>query len=181
MGEPDERKFPLTSRLLDYLRRHALAATAFACSILALAGSSYAAFTISGSQIRNHTINPVKLNPRFINGNVRAWAIVAPNGRVIAGAGRPRVTPQASDPGGYGIGWGVRVGRCDTDVSIDYTSSSPTERLPVFGNPSVPFVAGYAVASTVRGSSTSRNSTFVQTFNQQGQPSPLGFDVTVIC
>ncbi len=86
----------MTRAIISYLRHHALAATAFACSILALAGSSYAAFTISGSQIRNHTINPVKLNPKFINGSVRAWAIVAPNGRVIAGAGRPRVTPRSA-------------------------------------------------------------------------------------
>ncbi len=168
-------------RLVSYLQQHALAAAAFVCSLLALAGSSYAAFTISGSQIRNHTINPVKLNPRFINGNVRAWAIVAPNGRVIAGAGRPRVTPQPSDPGGYGIGWGVAVGRCATNASIDYTSSPPTERLPVSKDPSAPFTAGYAVASTNRGSSRRQNTTFVQTFNQVGQPTPLGFDIAVIC
>jgi hypothetical protein len=171
----------LTNIILEYLRRHALAAAAFVCSILALAGSSYAAFTISGSQIRNHTINPAKLNPKFINGNVRAWAIVAPNGRVIASAGRPRVTPAPSDPGGYGIGWGVPVRRCDTEVTIDYASSSPTERLPVAGNPSAPFTAGYAVASTGRSSSRSRNASFVQTFNQQGEPTPLGFAIAVVC
>jgi hypothetical protein len=171
----------LTSRLVSYLRDHALATAAFVCSILALAGSSYAAFTISGSQIRNHTINPVKLNPKFVNGNVRAWAIVGPNGHVIAGRGRPRVTAQPSDPGGYGIGWGVHVGRCATDVTVDYASSAPTEKLPLSGNPAVPFAAGYAVASTARASSRARNATFVQTFNQEGQPTPLGFDVAVIC
>lgn len=170
----------MTTSIVSYLHRHALAAAAFVCSILALAGSSYAAFTISGSQIRNHTINPVKLNPKFISGNVRAWAIVAPNGRVIAGRGGPRVTPQPADPGGYGIGWAVRVGRCGTDVTIDYSSSLPTERVPVSGNPSAPFTAGYAVASTNRASSRA-SGTFVQTFNQQGQPTPLGFDVAVIC
>lgn len=171
----------MINRIVSYLQQHALAAAAFVCSILALAGSSYAAFRISGSQIRNHTINPVKLNPRFINGNVRAWAIVSPNGQVIAGRGKPKVTEAPSDPGGYGIAWGVRTGRCSTNVSVDFTSSAPTERLPLFGNPSVPFVAGYAVASTARTSSGSRNATFVQTFNQQGQPTPLGFDVAVIC
>jgi hypothetical protein len=175
------KELALINRILSYLRHHALAAAAFACSILALAGSSYAAFTISGSQIRNHTINPVKLNPKFINGNVRAWAIVAPNGRVIAGRGKPKVSQAQSDPGGYGIAWGVHTTRCSTIASIDFTSSSPTERLPLFGNPSVPFVAGYAVASTARTSSRSRNATFVQTFNQQGQPTPLGFDVAVVC
>jgi hypothetical protein len=163
--------------VVSYLRRHALAATAFVCSILALAGSSYAAFTISGSQIRNHTINPVKLNPKFINGSVRAWAIVAPNGRVIAGAGGPKVTPTFVAPGNYGIRWGVRVARCATDVTVDLAISPPTERLSLSGNASQPFTAGYAVAA----SSGVHNGTGVQTFNQSGQPTPLGFDVAVIC
>lgn len=171
----------MTNAIVSYLRRHALAAAAFTCSILALAGSSYAAFTISGAQIENHTINPVKLNPKFTNGTVRAWAIVSPNGKVIAGAGGPRVTAQVSDPGGFGVAWAVKVGRCETTATIDEASSSPTERLSVAGNPSVPFTAGYAVASTNRPRSRSNNATFVQTYNQQGQPTPLGVDLAVIC
>jgi len=173
----------LTSSILNYLRHHALAAAAFVCSILALAGSSYAAFTISGSQIRNHTINPVKLNPKFINGNVRAWAIVAPNGKVIASAGGPKVTPQLTpDVGGYLIRWNVAVGRCSTVASVDSASSPSTERVPEPGSSSTPFTAGYAVASTLgpfrRGV---KGSTFVQTFEQAGQPTQLGFDVVVVC
>jgi hypothetical protein len=167
----------LTSSIINYLRHHALAAAAFVCSILALAGSSYAAFTISGSQIRNHTINPSKLNPKFINGNVRAWAIVAPNGRVIAGAGRPRVTLGISNPGDYEIRWGVGVRRCVSDTTIDDYISPPTERVAVPGNPSAPFTAGYAVAAT----SGTHNSSAIQTFDQGGRPTPLGFDVAVIC
>jgi hypothetical protein len=167
----------LITRVVSYLRHHALAAAAFVCSILALAGSSYAAFTISGSQIRNHTINPVKLNQKFINGNVRAWAIVAPNGRVIAGAGGPRVTVTVVAPGNYGIRWGVKVRRCATETTIDAYASPPTERVAIPGSPSTPFTAGYAVVAT----SSRHNATAIQTFNQQGQPTPLGFDVAVIC
>lgn len=175
------KEAPLTSRILEYLGRNALAAAAFVCSILALAGSSYAAFTISGSQIRNHTINPGKFNPRFINGEVRAWAIVAPNGTVIRGAGKPRVTLLSADPGGYGIRWRVAVGRCATSATIDFRSSPSTEHVPLFGNPSVPYTAGFAVASTVRGTSSGGDQTVVQTFNEQGQPTPLAFDVAVVC
>lgn len=155
----------MISRTLDYLRRHALATAAFICSILALASSSYAAFTISGSDITNHTINPGKFNPKFINGSVRAWAIVAPNGRVIRGAGGPKVTLQAGDPGGYGIRWRVGVGRCETSATIDYSSSSG---------------GGAAFASTNRRTRQS-SGTFVQTVNKLGQPAPFGFDVAVIC
>ncbi len=167
----------MTTTILNYLRHHALAAAAFVCSILALAGSSYAAFTISGSQIQNHTINPVKLNPKFINGNVRAWAIVAPNGRVIAGAGGPRVTMGFAAPGDYGIKWRVKVARCATEATIDSESSPPTERLSLPGDASAPFVAGFAVGATA----SRTNETAVQTFDQQGHPSPLAFDVVVIC
>jgi len=167
----------LVSRIATYLHQHALAAAAFLCSILALAGSSYAAFTISGSQIRNHTINPVKLNPKYINGNVRAWAIVGPNGKVIAGKGRPRVTVTVVAPGNYGIRWGVQVGRCATEVTIDSATSRPTERVPSQGNPSQAFTAGYAVAATAG----SHNGSGVQTFDQAGQPTPLGFDIALIC
>ena len=167
----------MTRRIVEYLRQHALGAAAFVCSILALAGSSYAAFTINGSQIQNHTINPGKLNPKFINGNVRAWAIVAPNARVIAGAGGPKVSAQLGDPGGYGIRWRVGVARCSTEATIDPAISPPTERVAIAGNPSVPFTAGYATGTTSR----AHNETAVQTFDEQGQPTPLGFDVAVIC
>jgi len=147
--------------------------------VIALGGTSYAATTpmISGAQIQNHTIQPAKLDPSLINGNVRAWAIVGPAGHVLASAGKPKVTPQAGDPGGYGIRWGVKVGRCDTEATIDSTASPPTERLAVAGDPSTPFTAGYAVASTF----ARHDETAVQTYNQQGQPTPLAFDITVIC
>ena len=158
----------MTSRILEYLRHHALAMTALVFSILALAGSSYAAFTISGSQILNHTISPSKFNPRYINGSVRAWAIVSPSGTVIRGKGGPRVTLQAGDPGGYGIRWNVPVGRCATTATIDFTSSpAPT--------------SGYAMASTNRRSAKAASGTFVQTFSPGGMRTPLAFDVAVIC
>ena len=169
-------------RTLNYLSRHALAAAAFVCSILALAGSSYAAFTVNGSQIVNHTIGPSKFDPKFINGSVRAWAVVDSAGHVSAGAGGPRAFSTAI-PGFYRIRWRVTVpGRCATSATIDYQTSSPTEQLSLNGG-SIPFTAGYAVASTV-GRPPNRNrgvQTFVQTFNQSGQPTPLGFDVAVIC
>jgi hypothetical protein len=174
---PAGKELALLNRVLSYLHQHALAAAAFACSILALAGSSYAAFTISGSQIRNHTIDPVKLNPKFINGNVRAWAIVAPNGRVIAGRGKPKVTPQLGDPGGYVIRWKIKIGRCSTSAIVDPALSRPTEHVGVVGNPAAPLVAGYATGTT----SSRHNQTAVQTFDQQGNPVQLGFDVAVIC
>ena len=54
------------TRTLDYLRRNALAALALVCSLLALAGASYAAFSLPANsvgraQIKNHSIGSVKL------------------------------------------------------------------------------------------------------------------------
>jgi hypothetical protein len=173
-----EKDSLLLARILKYLGDHALATAALVLSALALAGSSYAAFTISGGQIRNHTIDPVKLNPKLIAGNVRAWALVRPDGKLIAGGGGPRSTA-GGEPGSYVIRWGVRVTRkCASVATIDPGSSQPTETLNgpiVFGR----FTAGYATAYTTGVHRPSL--TGVQTFNQQGFPTSLGFDVIVVC
>jgi hypothetical protein len=163
--------------ILDNLRQHALALVALVCSLLAMAGSSYAAFTISGSQIRNHTINPVKMNPRFVNGQVRAWAIVSSDGKVLEGKGGPRAGMAFGVPSGYIIRWGVKVGRCATEATVDEYASPRTEQIVVPNGSPTSLTAGYAVAATAGRS----NATDVQTFDQTGQPTPLGFDVAVIC
>jgi hypothetical protein len=166
------------ARTLRYLADHAIAVAALVFSLLAFAGGSYAAFTISGSQIRNRTVDPVKFNPRFINGTVRAWAIIRANGQVIRGAGHPKVTQSVGLPGNYFIRWRVKVARCSTVASIDLAASPPTEHVPIPGNPSFPLTAGYATASTL-GRPTAQTS--IVTYNQSGQPTPLAFDVAVIC
>lgn len=180
----DNRKAHVT-RILRYLADHALAVIALVCSLLALAGASYAALTVPPGSvneraIKNHVIDPIKFDPRFINGSVRAWAIVGSGGRVIAGGGKPH-TGSPPIPGSYEIRWGVKFERnCATSVTIDADHSPTTEDIPIPGNPSQPFTAGYAVTDSSR-SSSGRGVTFVNTFNQQGQLTALGFDVTVIC
>jgi hypothetical protein len=169
--------------VLRYLGDHALAAIALVCSLLALAGSSYAAFTISGGQIVNHTIDPVKFNPRLIGGNVRAWARMSASGRVIAG----RVFKGGLLGGNeYNVEWNIaHVGRCGTLVSVDADNPgvSPVDvSLPGGGAE----VAGYATARTSdfpkgNPSRGKHSTTSVTTFNQQGQPTPLGFDVILVC
>lgn len=172
------------TRLLAYFHHHALALTALVVAILALASASYAAFTINGRQIQNHTIQPVKFDPRFIAGSVRAWAVVAPNGRVIAGRGGPRVS-KGSLPGQYTLDWSAYVThRCATEATIDEIASEST--TPLTGpSGTASSVAGYASAATFSFYShrvhrrTGR--TIVQAFNGQGQPAALGIDVTVLC
>jgi hypothetical protein len=151
----DERK-ALVNRILRYLADHAIALAAFMLAVLALAGGSYAAFTTSG-------------------GSVRVWAVVAPNGRLVAGAGHPRVSTVGL-PGQYEIDWGAAVSRhCATNATVDDISSKPTES--VSGSS---FVAGYASAGTYALHRKIRR-TVIETFNGSGQPTPLGFDVVVVC
>lgn len=161
-------------RILRYLADHALAATALVVGTLGLASGSYAALTISGGQIQNRSIPPTKFDPRFINGSTRAWAVVSPTGRLIAGAGHPRVSTVGL-PGQFEIDWGVRVSRrCATEATVDNIASPPTETVS-----GTAFKAGYVTAATYSQRKVRR--TVLETFNAAGQPTPLGFDVTVVC
>jgi hypothetical protein len=56
---------------------------------VAIGGTSYAAVSlpansVGGRQIRNHVIDPVKLNPKYIASSVRAWASVNAQGKIVA-------------------------------------------------------------------------------------------------
>jgi hypothetical protein len=170
--------------VFEHARRNVVAYIAL---FVALGGTSYAALSlpkgsVGNRQIKNHAIDPVKFNPKFINGTVRAWAVVDSSGRLIAGGGKP-AGAQTVTPGVYQISWGVKLKKnCGTVATIDLSHSPPTEQIPIPGNPSVPFTAGYAVAeSSTNGAGRFDNVTFVHTFNQSGQLTPLGFDVAVIC
>jgi hypothetical protein len=170
------------NRILGHVQGNVIAYLAL---FIALGGSSYAAVNLpAGSvgerQLRNHSIDPVKLNPKFIAGSVRAWAIVGSGGKVIAGGGGP-MTSAPPTPGSYELRWKDRLpANCSTVATVDGNHSSPTERVVTPGNPSVPVTAGYTVADTSR-TGSARSVTFVTTFNQSGQLVPLGFDVVVTC
>jgi hypothetical protein len=180
------------TRVLNSLQHNALAGLALVCSLLALAGASYAALaiprnSIGTAQLRNHAITPVKFNPADIAGSVRAWAIVGATGNVIAGAGKPTVTVTPSTPGTYGIRWGVNLPKtCATIANVDYRSPGPTETVPIPGGTNENVIAGYVseVSSGQSNGSSKRppiSTTGLLTFNQADQPTPLAFDVAVIC
>jgi hypothetical protein len=160
-------------KLLHHIRSNAVA---YAALFIALGGSSYAAVSINGSQIRNRTINPIKLNPDFIAGNVRGWANVRPNGQLIASAGHPRVQQNHGLPSEYIIRWGPRVSHCSTIASVDGADSPPTQQVAGPGNSSLTLRTGFAVASR-----SGSHYTLVDTYNQSGQPTQMAFNVAVIC
>ncbi len=70
------------TRLLAHARQNFVAYLAL---FVALGGTSYAALTINGSQIRNRSIDAVKLNPQSIAASVKAWAIVQAGRNSAAG------------------------------------------------------------------------------------------------
>ncbi|MBV9713881.1 MAG: hypothetical protein JOZ64_00760 [Solirubrobacterales bacterium] len=169
------------NRILRHIRANAIAYLAL---FVALGGTGYAAYSLPAAsvgerQLKNHSIDPVKFDPKFIAGTVRAWAVVASNGRVVAGGGGPKVSADAPYPGAFEVRWGARFPSvCGTTGSIDSSHSPTTEQIPVPGNAAASFSAGYATAYSSGGRPSA---TFVYTYDQRGQLTPLGFDVVVIC
>ena len=167
---------------LDYLRRHAIALVALICSLLALAGASYAtlrlpAGSVGARQLRNNSITPDKFNHKLINGAVRAWAIVAANGHLIAGGGGPVIRRNPTFPANYFVLWGVNLPHaCASVATINGNQSPKTEPPPTS------LTAGYAVLeNSFTGKGRRNNGTVVDTFDQAGRWRPLGFYIAVIC
>lgn len=170
--------------VLEHVRRNVVGYIAL---FVALGGTGYAAATlprgsVGAQQLKNHAISPIKLNPKFINGNVRAWAVVTAGGRVVGGGGSPKGGPPVT-PGVYEISWGVNIKRsCGVTATIDFGHSPATETIPIPGNTTARVTAGYAVAQGVTGGKGRHNNvTSVHTFNQAGQLTSLGFDIAVVC
>ena len=169
-------------KTLNYVRHHAIAILALICSLLALAGASYAALSVpAGSvgsrQLRDNSITPEKFNHKLINGVVRAWAIVSASGRLIAGGGNPKVGRTNPSLGQFVVLWGVNLPHaCASVANINGNQSPITEPPPAN------LKAGYAVLANVfTGKGRRNNGTFVETFDQAGRWRPLGFYIAVIC
>jgi hypothetical protein len=174
------------NRLIAHLRANLVGWVAL---FVALGGTGYAAITIprnsvGAAQIRNRSISPVKFNPSSIGGNVHAWAIIRANATVLASGGKPTVS--ASEvPGGYEIQWGVRLPRtCATIANVDERSPDKTPvSFPNGGGTDV--VIGYVSSVNTQtvpsGGGRKVSVTSLNTFNQAGQPTPMEFDVAIIC
>jgi len=79
----------MSARALKHLRSNVVAYLAL---FVALGGTSYAAITISGSQLGNHSVDAVKLNPHSIAASIKAWANVQfrfGGGLIVQGSNSP--------------------------------------------------------------------------------------------
>lgn len=174
-------------RVINHLRGNLVGWVAL---FVALGGTGYAAVSIprnsvGAKQIRNRSITAVKFNPSSIGGSVRAWAIVRADATILASSGQRPLAFSSIVPGSYVIQWKVRMPRtCATLANVDERSPNQTPiQLPNGGAASA--AIGYAgnvdteTAPDGRGREVSK--TTLNTFTNSGQPSPMAFDVAVIC
>ena len=118
------------TRTLDYLRRNALAALALVCSLLSLAGASYAALSlpagsvgtaqlrngaVTNAKLANGSITPAKLDGRELGGSIRYWAQVSQGGKVLSGSRGASASVGSNE---YTVSWGARFSsRCAAMVT----------------------------------------------------------------
>jgi hypothetical protein len=130
----------VTTRILDYLRRNAIALTALGCSLLALGGASYAAInlpsnSVGTAQLRNGAVTPPKLNHRSIGGYVSAWAETNNGCQLVASSGGARIAsnnPCSSTGGALTITWRGNFPRSlHGCVAVGIPSSAPGRAAPV--------------------------------------------------
>ncbi|MFZ1993392.1 MAG: hypothetical protein WAU75_04730 [Solirubrobacteraceae bacterium] len=173
-------------RLIAHLRSNLVAWIAL---FVALGGTGYAAISIprnsvGAAQIRNRSISPVKFNPSAIGGSVRAWAIVRANGTVLASSTKP-VAFASVVPGSYVIQWRVSLPRtCATVANPDERSPDHTPiQLPNGGTASaaIGYVSNVDTETVPSGNGRKIAQTSLNTFSQSGQPTPMAFDIAVIC
>ncbi len=163
-------------------------AIAYAALFVALGGTGYAAMSlpkgsVGARQIKDHSIAPVKFNGKSITGSVRAWAVVNSNGKVIAGGGKPKSAKTTITPGSYADHLGREAGKhCATVASIDGDHSPATEQVPIPGNPPRLYrgVCSCEQLQHREWPHPQRNDRRnIQP--EAGVPTPLGFDMSVVC
>jgi hypothetical protein len=162
------------NRLLHHLRSNLVAYLAL---FIALGGTSYAvirlpANSVGAAQIKNHVIQRVKFDPRYIDGSVRLWARVSAAGKVLAGGRGMTVVVSNAEPGNYFVNPSrtaqVAIPRgCEVIASVDVDHSD----MPGYATAGVAVFSGVAQPWQV----------VVDTFNAQGQHAARPFDFAVIC
>src|SRR5450755_2013472 len=168
------------TRTLDYLRRNALAALALVCSLLSLAGASYAAFSlpagsvgtrelhngaVTNKKLANGSVTPAKFDGRAIGGSVRHWAHVSQGGQILGGSNG------AGASGGpiFHVSWGDRFSpRCAALV----TPAGNAGTSPVADTTGVVVLE----PGTGRGSTTVNVTTYVG-----GAATSAPFYIAVVC
>jgi len=119
----------MIGKTLNYISHHAIAILALVCSLLALAGASYAAIAIpknsvGTAQIKQGAVTPPKFSKQ-IGGYVRLYAKVTPAGKIIYATPGAKVTLWApSSTGIIGIiAWPHQAGPHNACSALATTGS----------------------------------------------------------
>src|SRR5205807_7819018 len=120
------------NRIITHLRGNAVAYLAL---FVALGGTSYAAFTLPANsvgtkQIRNHSITPIKLDPKRIGASVRAWAVIQNGTKVIASRPKARVVSWDPSTASGVISWGSAVSKSCFPLASGGRDSVQVSLLP---------------------------------------------------
>ena len=119
----------MLARTINYVSHHAIAILALVCSLLALAGASYAATqlpknSVGNPQIKQGAVSPPKFSKQ-IGGYVRLYAKITPAGKIIYATPGAKVTLWApSSTGIIGIiAWPHQAGPHNACSALATTGS----------------------------------------------------------
>ncbi len=141
----------MISRTVNYVSHHAIAILALICSLLALAGASYAALklpknSVGNAQIKRGAVAPPKFSKQ-IGGYVRMYAVVDANSKLQSSSPRARISNWGNDPQPGGFSRGTVSWKSTVNPKRCVTFATPQTGLP--SPPSV----GAVVVPNARGRS----------------------------
>lgn len=128
-------------KTLDYASHHAIAIVALVCSILALAGASYAAITlpknsVGNVQLQRGAVSPPKLSKQ-IGAYARLYAVVRDNGTLVYSSPKAKVRSWANIRGGVlgTVEWpGVKLGRRCSPIATANGTTAPAAVTATIAN-----------------------------------------------
>lgn len=174
MVNPEENDQQMLSKSLNYISHHAIAILALICSLLALAGASYAALklpknsvgtkqlrrgAVTSTKLKHGAVTPAKLAAKQFGGYMRLYAVVSGAGKLRYSRPAAKLTHWASTPQA-------------TDAVINWKKRVPTRRCSVIVAPQ----AGPPRATTGSFSGAPGHAVVAAFEAGQGE-----FSITVVC
>jgi hypothetical protein len=167
MVETEENQQRMLSKTLSYISHHAIAMLALVCSLLALAGASYAATqlpknSVGNAQIQQGAVAPPKFSKQ-IGGYVRMYAKIDAAGRLVYSS------PQAKL-----VGWTAGAPRSGGTI---YWKPNASNRCIALSTAQDNFLSTVATSATVVGGGAGTYKTHVPV----QIAGPAGVVVAVVC
>ena len=138
----------MIGKTLNYISHHAIAIVALVCSLLALAGASYAAIAIpknsvGTAQLKQGAVTPGKLNGTQFGGYIHAYAVVSATGKLVYSSPEAKLNS-----------WGDSTTGGPSFGTISWRSTAPARRCAAFAtaqNGSTPTPITAVVEPNLRG------------------------------